>query len=169
MRHGKKTVHLSRKKGAREALLTGLAKALILHKSIKTTLPKAKALRPFIEPILTKAKVDTTHHRRYAFARLKHKEPVKILFDQISPQIATRPGGYTRIIRLAPRVGDRAPMALIELVDYNYLFEKSTPKASKTRRSRKKKAQASAHTTPAAAQEAPQAPSKPAAPDAPAA
>ncbi len=130
MRHGKKTNTLSRKSQARKALLTGLAKSLIEHKRITTTITKAKALRTFIAPIITKAKVDTTHSRRQVFAYFQDKKPVKTLFNDIAHKVAGRKGGYTRVIRLAKqRLGDHAEMALIELVDYNkqYSSAKTTP------------------------------------------
>jgi large subunit ribosomal protein L17 len=107
-------------------MLAGLAKVLILHKRINTTLAKAKALRKFVEPILTKAKQDTTHARRVVFSYFQDKVPVKELFNDIAPKIANRPGGYTRIIRLGNRLGDNAEMCMIELVDYNELFQKRT-------------------------------------------
>lgn len=119
MRHGKKINSLSRKTAVRKALLTNLAKFLIQHKRIKTTLAKAKALRPFIEPIITKAKVDSMHSRRQVFRRFQSKQTVKTLFNEIAFKIGNRPGGYTRIIHLNQRLGDAADMALIELVDYN--------------------------------------------------
>mgnify|MGYP001801259754 CR=1 FL=1 len=138
MRHGKKYNHLSRPAAHRKALLMNLAKALILHKRINTTVAKAKALRKFIEPLLTKAKKDTTHARRVVFAQFQDKEPVKELYNNIASKIAARPGGYTRIIRLGNRLGDNAEMCLIELVDYNELLNKDAkPVKVKTRRSRR--------------------------------
>ncbi len=130
MRHGKKTKTLSRKSQARKSLLTGLAKSLIEHKRITTTITKAKALRTFIAPIITKAKVDTPHTRRQVFAYFQDKKPVKTLFNDIAQKVAGRKGGYTRIIRLAKqRLGDHVEMALIELVDYNtqYPSTKTSP------------------------------------------
>jgi large subunit ribosomal protein L17 len=139
MRHGKKFNHLSRPAAHRKALLANLAKALILHKRINTTLAKAKALRQFIEPILTKVKNDTTHSRRVVFSYFQEKVPVKELFNNVAPKIANRPGGYTRIIRLGNRLGDNAEMCMIELVDYNELLQKeSKPAKTKTRRSKTK-------------------------------
>jgi large subunit ribosomal protein L17 len=139
MRHGKKFNHLSRPTAHRKALLANLAKVLILHKRINTTLAKAKALRKFVEPILTRAKSDTTHARRVVFSYFQDKVPVKELFNDIAPKIANRPGGYTRIIRLGNRLGDNAEMCMIELVDYNELFQKKTnTEPTKTRRSRSK-------------------------------
>lgn len=139
MRHGKRFNHLSRLAPHRKALLSNLAKSLILNKRINTTVAKAKALRKFVEPILTKAKQDDTHSRRVVFAHFQDKVPVKELFNEIAPKIADRPGGYTRIIRLGNRLGDNAEMCMIELVDYNELLQKEAkPEKSKTRRSRSK-------------------------------
>lgn len=139
MRHGKKFNHLSRPAAHRKALLANLAKALILHKRINTTVAKAKALRKFVEPILTKAKHDTTHSRRGVFAYFQDKVPVKELFNEIAPKITDRPGGYTRIIRLGNRLGDNAEMCMIELVDYNeLLLKEAQPEKAKTRRSKAK-------------------------------
>ena len=139
MRHGKKFNHLCKLTAHRKALLTNLAKVLILHKRINTTLAKAKALRKFVEPILTKAKNDTTHSRRVVFSYFQDKVPVKELFNDIALKIVDRPGGYTRIIRLGNRLGDNAEMCMIELVDYNELFQKRTnPEKNKTRRSKNK-------------------------------
>ena len=122
MKHGKKFNHLSRGTAHRKALLTNLAKELILHKRIRTTLAKAKALKKFVEPILTKARKDDSHTRRIVFSYFQDKEPVKELFGDIASKIANRPGGYTRIIRLGNRLGDNAEVCLIELVDYNKIF-----------------------------------------------
>ena len=116
---------LGRKSAHRKALLTNLSKGLITHKKVITTLAKAKALRKFIEPILTKSKKDTTHTRRLVFSFFQDKEPVKTLFNDIAHRIANRPGGYTRIIRLPKRAGDNADMALIELVDYSKMSHES--------------------------------------------
>mmetsp|Transcript_9808 Transcript_9808/g.22617 ORF Transcript_9808/g.22617 Transcript_9808/m.22617 type:complete len:168 (-) Transcript_9808:2241-2744(-) len=141
MNHGKKFNHLRRSSAHRKALLSNLAKALVVHKRIHTTLAKAKALRRFVEPILTKAQDDTTHTRRVVFSFFQDKVPVKVLFNDIAPKIANRPGGYTRIIKLGTRLGDNAEMCMIELVDYNPLFSKSTQtekKQKRTRRSRRK-------------------------------
>lgn len=140
MRHGKKLNHLSRKAPHRKAMMANMASSLILHKRINTTLAKAKALRVYVEPLLTKSKEDTTHSRRTVFSYLKDKNAVSELFKDISVKIADRPGGYTRIIKLGNRLGDNAEMAMIELVDYNEILTKaSKPKAEKkTRRSSKK-------------------------------
>ncbi|MCU0318060.1 MAG: 50S ribosomal protein L17 [Amoebophilaceae bacterium] len=143
MRHGKKFNHLSRPAAHRKALLANLAKSLIMYKRINTTLAKAKALRRFVEPILTKAKSDTTHARRVVFSYFQDKVPVKELFDNIASKVADRPGGYTRIIRLGNRLSDNAEMCMIELVDYNELLQKRVkPEQSKTRRSKAKVAAA---------------------------
>ncbi len=148
MRHGKKFNHLGRTAPHRSAMLSNMACSLILHKRITTTLAKAKALRKFVEPIITKSKEDSTTNRRTVFADLQNKEVVTILFREISQKVADRPGGYTRIIKTGNRMGDNAEMCFIELVDYNELMlnEKSGKKAAKatTRRGRttKKKADA---------------------------
>jgi large subunit ribosomal protein L17 len=139
MRHGKKVNHLGRKKAHREALLSNMASSLILNKRITTTVAKAKALRKYVEPLLTKGKEDTTHSRRTVFSYLQNKESVKTLFGEVAGKIADRPGGYTRIIKFADvRLGDNAEMCLIELVDYNTLYTKDgAVKKAKTRRSRR--------------------------------
>lgn len=142
MRHGDKINNLSRTASHRKALLSGLACQLIEHKKIVTTLAKAKALRPYVEPLITKSKDNTTHQRRMAFSHLQDKKAVQELFDAISPKVGGRAGGYTRIIKLGKRVGDNAELALIELVDFNEIYGKGTGDAAaskKTRRSRSKK------------------------------
>jgi large subunit ribosomal protein L17 len=141
MRHGKKINHLGRKTAHRQAMLSNLASSLILHKRITTTVAKAKALRKYVEPLLTKSKDDTTHSRRVVFSYLGNKESVKTLFGEVAPKIAERPGGYTRIIKLAAtRLGDNAEVCLMELVDFNTLYTKeSAEKKAKTRRGRGKK------------------------------
>ena len=141
MRHGKKVNHLSRKSAHRKATLRNLAIALFTHKRINTTVAKAKALRIFAEPLITKAKTNDTHNRRTAFAALANKEVVKELFDEIGPKVGTRPGGYLRIIKTGFRMGDGAETAMIELVDYNdvYTKESKTKSTGRTRRSRRKK------------------------------
>lgn len=147
MRHGKKFNHLSRPASHRKALLTNQAKSLILHKRIVTTVAKAKALRKFVEPIITKAKQDSTHARRTVFSYFQDKEPVKLLFNEIAPKIGDRPGGYTRIIRLGNRLGDNAEMCMMELVDYNtYLQKAAEPKQTKTK-TRRGKGKSDATTT----------------------
>lgn len=138
MRHGKKFNHLKRKKGHRTALLKSLAGALITHKRITTTLAKAKALRIYVEPILTKSKTNTTHSRRVVFSKLMNKEVVKELFDVVADKIADRPGGYVRIIKMGARKSDSADMALIELVDFNADYDSGAKSAGKSsRRSRR--------------------------------
>ena len=122
MRHGKKVNHLSRTDSHRRAMLANMASSLILHKRITTTLAKAKALRVYVEPIITRSKDDSTHSRRTVFSYLQNKEVVSILFRDIAPKVANRPGGYTRILKMVNRLGDNASMALIELVDYNEVY-----------------------------------------------
>ena len=140
MRHGKKNNPLSRPVGHRQALLANQAKSLILHKRIMTTVAKAKALKKLIEPIITRSKQNTTHARRMIFAHFQDKEPVKILFNEIAYKVGTRPGGYTRIIKMGTRLGDNAEMCMIELVDYNELFHSETKsRKAKTRRGKGKK------------------------------
>ena len=138
MRHGKKNNHLGRKTAHRKAMLANMACSLIEHKCINTTVAKAKALKQFVEPLVTKSKEDTTHNRRIVFSRLRQKEAVAELFRDVAVKVGDRPGGYTRIIKLGNRLGDNADMALIELVDYNetYNVGKATKKKS-TRRSRR--------------------------------
>nr|WP_294861418.1 50S ribosomal protein L17 [uncultured Fluviicola sp.] len=136
MRHGKKFNHLGRQTAHRAAMLSNMACSLIEHKRISTTIAKAKALRVYVEPILTKSKDDTTHNRRTTFSYLKSKEAVTELFRTIAPKIADRPGGYTRIIRTGYRLGDNAEMCLIELVDFNEVYT-SGEKKTTTRRSRR--------------------------------
>ncbi|GAB3041112.1 50S ribosomal protein L17 [Spirosoma pulveris] len=142
MRHGKKDNHLSRTHSHREAMLQNMASSLILHKRIETTVAKAKELRKFVEPILTRAKDDTFQNRRIVFQSLNDKETMKELFGTVADKIASRPGGYTRIIKLGNRLGDNADTCLIELVDFNELLlaaaaEKTAATATKTRRSRR--------------------------------
>ena len=136
MRHGKKVNHLSRKKGHRRSLLSNTACSLIEHKSINTTLAKAKALRVYVEPLLTKSKTDSTHSRRTVFSYLQDKDVVAELFREVAPKIATRNGGYTRIIRTGYRLGDNAEMCMIELVDFNEVYTKEAATKT-TRRSRR--------------------------------
>ncbi len=140
MRHNKKFNHLGRKSAHRKAMLSNMACSLIEHKRISTTLAKAKALRMYVEPILTRAKEDTTANRRLVFAELKQKEVVTELFRNVATKIADRPGGYTRILRTGFRLGDAAEMCIIELVDYNENMLKDAKKAAKktTRRAGKK-------------------------------
>ena len=134
MRHGKKFNHLGRKAAHRKAMLANMACSLIEHKRIKTTLAKAKALRLYVEPLITKSKNDTTHSRRTVFSYLKQKEAVTELFGDVASKVADRPGGYTRILKLGNRLGDNAQMAFIELVDYNEEYTTDKPKKKKTRR-----------------------------------
>jgi large subunit ribosomal protein L17 len=143
MRHGKKINHLGRTTAHRHAMLSNMATSLILHKRVTTTVAKAKALRQYVEPLLTKAKDDTTHARRTVFATLQNKESMKELFGEVAARIATRPGGYTRILKLsATRAGDNADMCIIELVDFNETMLESKnaaeAKTSTTRRSRRR-------------------------------
>lgn len=148
MRHNKNYNHLGRQAGHRKAMLSNMASSLILHKRIETTLAKAKAVRMFVEPLVTKSKEDTTHSRRVVFSYLKQKEAVTELFRTIAPKIAERPGGYTRILKTGFRLGDAADMCIIEFVDFNEPYTLGiTPAAAaeakpKTRRSRSKSAAA---------------------------
>ena len=134
MRHGKKFNHLGRKAAHRKAMLANMACSLIEHKKITTTLAKAKALRLYVEPLITKSKNDTTHSRRTVFSYLKQKEAITELFGDIAIKVADRPGGYTRILKLSNRLGDNAQMAFIELVDYNESYTTDKPQKKKTRR-----------------------------------
>jgi large subunit ribosomal protein L17 len=143
MRHGKKHNHLGRTTSHRKAMLANMTCSLIEHKRINTTVAKAKALRVFVEPLITKSKTDTTHNRRVVFSYLRDKYAVTELFKEISVKVADRPGGYVRIIKLGNRQGDNAPMAMVELVDYNEIYNPKGKKAKKTtRRGRSKKADA---------------------------
>ena len=148
MRHGKRINHLGRTASHRKAMLSNMATSLIKHKRITTTLAKAKALRQYVEPLITKSKNDTTHSRRMVFSYLQDKEAVSILFREVSEKVANRPGGYTRIIKLENRAGDNAEMAFIELVDYNEVYKKdgaaATERKSTRRRGGKKKSGADA-------------------------
>ena len=152
MRHNKAINHLGRKSSHRKALMANMASSLIKHKRIQTTVAKAKALKTYVEPLITKSKEDTTHSRRTVFSYLKNKEAVKELFGVIAPKIADRPGGYTRVLHTGFRLGDGADMALIELVDFNEAALASAKKEAKksTRRSRAKKAEPKAEAAPAA-------------------
>ena len=144
MRHNKAINHLGRKSGHRKALLANMAASLILNKRIHTTVAKAKALKTYVEPLITKSKEDSTHSRRVVFSYLKNKEAVTELFRTVAPKIADRPGGYTRVLKTGFRQGDGADMALIELVDFNEAALASAPKKAKktTRRSSKKAVEA---------------------------
>jgi large subunit ribosomal protein L17 len=137
MRHGKKFNHLGRKTAHRAAMLSNMACSLIEHKRITTTVAKAKALRVYVEPLITKSKTDSTHSRRTVFSYLKQKEVVSALFRDVAPKVAGRPGGYTRIIRTGYRLGDNAEMCMIELVDFNELMLNNSEAKKTTRRSRR--------------------------------
>ncbi|MFM8514463.1 MAG: 50S ribosomal protein L17 [Bacteroidota bacterium] len=152
MRHGNSINHLSRTYGHRKAMLRNMAVSLILNKRINTTLAKAKELRKFVEPVLTRSKADTMHNRRMVFADLQDKEAVKELFGQVAEKIATRPGGYTRIIKTGFRLGDAAEMCMMELVDFNELLlaDSGSRKAKTTRRSRSSSKKAVSSVAPAA-------------------
>ena len=139
MRHRKKVMHLGRKKAHRKSMLSNMACSLIEHKSINTTLTKAKALKIFIEPIITKSKNDSTHNRRLVFSQLRSKESVSELFGVVSNKVGDRPGGYTRIIKMGNRLGDNADMAMIELVDFNEIYSLNTDKIKRSTRRRKAK------------------------------
>ena len=155
MRHNKKFNHLSRKKAHRDALLANMTISLIMHKRIFTTLAKAKALRVYAEPIINRAKEDSTANRRHVFAELQNKEAVTELFREVAQKIADRPGGYTRILKTGNRLGDNAKMCFIELVDYNEnMLQKPEKKATKTRRSRRSSKPAAAPAAEAPAAEA---------------
>ncbi|MDF2158691.1 50S ribosomal protein L17 [Algoriphagus sp. CAU 1675] len=162
MRHGKKFNHLGRKAAHRKAMLSNMATSLILHKRISTTLAKAKELKKYLEPLVTRAKEDTTHNRRVAFSYLKNKEAIIALFGEVISKVGTRPGGYTRIIKTGFRLGDNAEMCIIELVDFNELMLKEAKPAKKTtRRSRRSTGKAEAATEAPVAEaktEEPQAP-----------
>ncbi|GGZ36727.1 50S ribosomal protein L17 [Echinicola pacifica] len=161
MRHGKKFNHLGRTASHRKAMLSNMAASLILHKRISTTLAKAKELRKYVEPLVTRAKEDTTHNRRIAFSYLQDKEAIKALFGEVVEKVSNRPGGYTRIIKTGYRIGDNAEMCIIELVDFNELMLKDAqPEKKKTRRSRRSAGAADATTetkAPEAKAEAPEA------------
>ena len=139
MRHGKSVNHLGRKTAHRHAMLSNMASSLILSKRIETTVAKAKALRKYVEPLITKSKEDTTHSRRIVFSYLQNKDSVKTLFSEVSEKISSRPGGYTRIIKTGNRLGDNADMCIIELVDFNLIYVTDELKSAtkKTRRGRK--------------------------------
>ena len=137
MRHGKKINHLGRKTAHRKSMLANMACSLIEHKRINTTVAKAKALKQFVEPMITKSKEDTTHNRRIVMARLRQKDAVTELFRDVATKIGDRPGGYTRIIKLGNRLGDNADMAMIELVDYNEIYNAGKKEKKTTRRSRR--------------------------------
>jgi large subunit ribosomal protein L17 len=165
MRHGDKINNLGRTTAHRKALLSNLACQLIQYKRITTTLAKAKVLRTYVEPLITKSKNDTVHNRRLVFSKLQDKEAIKELFSAVSDKVASRPGGYTRIIKLQHRMGDAADMAMIELVDFNTIYTKDAKVATakKTRRSRggvKATTPAAETATEVKAEAAPEAPAK---------
>lgn len=152
MRHGKKINHLGRKTAHRKSMLANMSCSLIEHKRINTTLAKAKALKKFVEPLVTKAKEDTTHKRRLVFSKLRDKYAVSELFREVAPKVGDRPGGYTRIIKLGNRLGDNAEMAMIELVDFNEIYKagegtKKTTRRSRSRRGKGKSSEKSTDTT----------------------
>ncbi|MEK9603797.1 MAG: 50S ribosomal protein L17 [Flavobacteriaceae bacterium] len=169
MKHGKKVNHLGRKVAHRKSMLANMACSLIEHKRINTTVAKAKALKQFVEPLITKSKSDTTHNRRLVFSALRNKYAVSELFRDVAQKIGDRPGGYTRVIKMGNRLGDNASMAMIELVDFNEVYnaEKTASKKS-TRRSRSRKktdnTEASVEATEATAQSAKKAETEPKAP-----
>ncbi len=167
MRHGKKFNHLGRTASHRAAMLSNMAASLILHKRIETTLAKAKELRKYAEPLITKGKTDDTNNRRVVFSYLQSKEAVKELFGVVSEKVANRPGGYTRIIKLGNRLGDNADMCIIELVDFNETLlaaatEAATTKTRRSRRGSSKKAEAATAEATPAVEETPEAPEAPA-------
>ncbi len=135
MRHRKKVIKLGRKTAHRKAMLANMASSLIEHKRINTTLTKAKALKVFIEPLVTKSKTDDTHNRRICFSKIRNKVAVKTLFDDVAKKIGNRPGGYTRIIKLGNRMGDNASMAMIEFVDYNEIYSQNKKSKDKKKES----------------------------------
>jgi large subunit ribosomal protein L17 len=155
MRHGKKHNHLGRTNTHRKAMLSNMANSLILFKRIETTLAKAKELRVYVEPLITRSKTDSTHSRRIVFSYLQDKESIKTLFSEIAEKVATRPGGYTRIIKLGTRLGDNAERAMIELVDFNESYAPKEEAARKTRRSRRGGKSEAAVVEPTATPEAP--------------
>jgi len=153
MRHSKKFNHLSRKKGHRRALLANLSNALIEHKRINTTLAKAKVLRVYIEPLVTKAKKNTVHAQRTVFSQLQNKEAIKELFGAVAEKVGDRPGGYTRIIKTGFRKGDGAEMAMIEFVDFNEVYNNASEGKKSSRRRRRRGGSKSQAAAPASNQE----------------
>ncbi len=159
MRHGKKFNHLGRTASHRKAMLSNMAASLITHKRINTTLAKAKELKKYVEPLVTRSKSDSTHNRRMVFSYLQNKEAVAELFREVAVKVGDRPGGYTRIIKTGNRLGDNAEMAMIELVDFNEIYSNAKKEAKKnTRRSRAKVAAPAAAAPAPAAEAAPEAP-----------
>jgi len=163
MRHGKKVNHLSRQTGHRKSMLANMACSLIEHKRINTTVAKAKALKQFVEPLITKSKEDTTHNRRVVFSYLRNKYGVTELFREVAAKVGDRPGGYTRIIKVGNRLGDNADMAMIELVDFNEIYNggKKEEKKAKSRRGGKAKKSEAAPAPEAKVPEAPETSSEP--------
>ena len=155
MRHGKKFNHLGRKTAHRKAMLANMACSLIEHKRINTTVAKAKAVRQFVEPLITKSKSDTTHNRRIVFSYLRNKYAVTELFREVATKVADRPGGYVRIIKLGNRLGDNADMAMVELVDYNELYNPNGKKKKKSTRRRGGKKKSDTVVTPPVAETKP--------------
>ncbi|MFC4871344.1 50S ribosomal protein L17 [Negadavirga shengliensis] len=153
MRHGKKFNHLGRTASHRKAMLSNMAKSLLEHKRISTTVAKAKELRKYVEPLITRAKEDTTHNRRVVFSYLKHKEAIKTLFGEVVEKVGNRPGGYTRIIKTGFRLGDNAEMCIIELVDFNELMLKEAQPAKKAGRRRSRRGAGKAGAASSSAQE----------------
>lgn len=149
MRHGKKNNHLGRQTAHRKSMLANMACSLIEHKRINTTVAKAKALKQFVEPLVTKSKEDTTHNRRIVMSKLRQKDAVAELFRDVAVKVGDRPGGYTRIIKLGNRLGDNADMAMIELVDYNEIYNLGKTKKKSTRRAGKKSPAAATTEAPA--------------------
>ncbi|MEY3941980.1 MAG: 50S ribosomal protein L17 [Schleiferiaceae bacterium] len=157
MRHGKKFNHLGRTASHRKAMLSNMAASLITHKRINTTLAKAKELKKYVEPLVTRSKTDSTHNRRMVFSYLQNKEAVTELFREVAVKVGDRPGGYTRIIKTGNRLGDNAEMAMIELVDFNEIYSNAKQEVKKnTRRSRAKAAPAAAAPAAEVAPEAPE-------------
>ncbi len=156
MRHGKKINHLGRTASHRKAMLSNMASSLITHKRINTTVAKAKSLQRYIEPLLTKAKTDDTNNRRVVFSYLQDKEAVAELFREVAPKIGDRPGGYTRIIKVGNRLGDNADMAVIELVDFNELYNGGKKEEKKAKSRRGGKAKKTESTAPVAEEKAPE-------------
>lgn len=168
MRHGKKVNNLGRKTAHRKAMLANMACSLIEHKRINTTVAKAKALKQFVEPLITRSKAENnqsaekgTHNRRIVFSSLRSKAAVSELFSTVAEKVSDRPGGYTRIIKLGNRLGDNADMAMIELVDFNELYNAGKPAKKSTRRSRRSKSKGGAEAAPAAAPAAEEAKAEP--------
>ena len=157
MNHKKKFNHLSRTSAHRKAMLSNMAVSLIMHKRISTTVPKAKALKIYVEPLITKSKNDTTHSRRVVFSYLKQKEAVTELFKEVAPKIVNRPGGYTRILRTGNRIGDNAETCIIELVDYNTTYTEVKQEVKKTTRRRRSSGAKKAEAAEAAVEETPKA------------